>query len=58
MTSIVWQPEKFRGYHAALILTDHDEVDYATLVQETPLVVDTRNATTAITPEPGNVIKA
>jgi len=32
------------GYDAALIVTDHDGVDYAGLVAAMPLVVDTRNA--------------
>ena len=29
---------------AAIICTDHDDVDYALLVEHCPLVVDTRNA--------------
>ena len=33
------------SYEAALIVTDHDGVDYAALVAGVPLVVDTRNAT-------------
>jgi UDP-N-acetyl-D-glucosamine dehydrogenase len=42
--SIPW-PEAvaLRRYHAALIVTDHDGVDYAALVAEARLVVDTRN---------------
>jgi UDP-N-acetyl-D-glucosamine dehydrogenase len=35
-------------YDAALIVTDHDGVDYAALVAAAKLVVDTRNATKAI----------
>ena len=58
MTSIAWEPEKLANFDAVLILTDHDNVDYTTLVQEAPLVVDTRNATAAITPRPSNVIMA
>jgi len=42
--SIAWAPEALAGYHAGLIVTDHDEVDYATLVARLPLVVDSRNA--------------
>jgi len=34
-----------RGTDAAIILTDHDGVDWARLVRLVPLVVDTRNAT-------------
>ena len=33
------------SFQAALIVTDHDGVDYAALVAGVPLVVDTRNAT-------------
>lgn len=32
------------GFDCAIIVTDHDAVDYSRLVRETPLVVDTRNA--------------
>jgi UDP-N-acetyl-D-glucosamine dehydrogenase len=42
--SIDWQPEKFSdSFDAALVVTDHDKVDYARLVDS--IVVDTRNAT-------------
>ncbi|MCH7942672.1 MAG: nucleotide sugar dehydrogenase [Proteobacteria bacterium] len=43
--SIAWTPETLGGYDAALIVTDHDDVDYPTLVRESRLVVDSRNAT-------------
>jgi UDP-N-acetyl-D-glucosamine dehydrogenase len=44
--SIVWQPQAFAGsFDAALIVTDHDRVDYAELVGCLDLIVDTRNAT-------------
>src|SRR6516165_10451301 len=41
--SISWDPPAFEGYHAAVIVTDHDKLDYATLVARLKLVVDTRN---------------
>jgi UDP-N-acetyl-D-glucosamine dehydrogenase len=41
--SISWGPAVLAGYHAAVIVTDHDNVDYATLVDRLKLVVDTRN---------------
>ena len=41
---VAWDAAALPGYHAALIATDHDAVDYATLVARCPLVVDTRNA--------------
>ena len=42
---IVWSAEALRDYDAALICTDHDDVDYAAVVENCRLVVDTRNAT-------------
>jgi UDP-N-acetyl-D-glucosamine dehydrogenase len=44
--SISW--DKIAGYDAALIATDHDDVDHAALVRACDLVVDTRNATARI----------
>jgi UDP-N-acetyl-D-glucosamine dehydrogenase len=41
--SIAWEAERLAAYHAALIVTDHDEVDYGALVANLPLVVDSRN---------------
>lgn len=37
-------PENIATYDAALIATDHDDVDYGMLVDHAKLVVDTRNA--------------
>jgi UDP-N-acetyl-D-glucosamine dehydrogenase len=45
---ILPQPEKLRSYDAALIIADHDGVDYAALVENSRLVIDTRNATRQI----------
>jgi UDP-N-acetyl-D-glucosamine dehydrogenase len=58
MQSVPWDPDGLSGYAAALILTDHDSLDYETLVRRSPLVVDTRNVTAALTPAPDNVVKA
>lgn len=41
--SLDWQPNLFAEYHAALIATDHDGVDYDALVRHCPLVLDTRD---------------
>ncbi len=41
--SLAWSAEALHEYHAALIVTDHDAVDYAMLARESRLVVDTRN---------------
>jgi UDP-N-acetyl-D-glucosamine dehydrogenase len=43
---VEWAPDAFESrYDAALIVTDHDAVDYEGLVASLDLVVDTRNAT-------------
>jgi UDP-N-acetyl-D-glucosamine dehydrogenase len=42
--SVLWDVEAISGYDAALIVTDHDGVDYGALVEHAQLVVDTRNA--------------
>lgn len=43
--SVEWDPAKFSDYDLALISTDHDNVDWASLVDAVPVTVDTRNAT-------------
>jgi len=45
MKSVAWRPETFGAYDAALICTDHDNIDYGALVRSVGLVIDTRNAT-------------
>ncbi|WP_291297142.1 nucleotide sugar dehydrogenase [Elioraea sp.] len=42
--SVPWDLAAFGGYDAAMIVTDHDGLDYAGLLAAAPLVVDTRNA--------------
>ena len=42
--SRAWLPAEFKAYDAALIVTDHDCVDYRALADNTALIVDTRNA--------------
>ena len=42
--SIVWDKPKLKGFDAAVILTDHDDIDYAAVASEVPVIVDTRNA--------------
>jgi len=41
-------PQALRNADAVLILTDHDAVDYETVVRHARFVVDTRNATRAV----------
>jgi UDP-N-acetyl-D-glucosamine dehydrogenase len=47
--SVGWDAKTVAGFDAALICTDHDGVDYRVLVENCPLVVDTRNALKNIT---------
>ena len=42
--SLEWSPAIAKQHDAVLIVTDHDGVDYAALVEHARLVVDTRNA--------------
>jgi UDP-N-acetyl-D-glucosamine dehydrogenase len=45
MKSVKLTPKSIASYDCVLISTDHDAVNYETLVRHAPLVVDTRNAT-------------
>ncbi len=57
--SVPWQPETFAAdFDAALIVTDHDEVDYRGLGRSVDLIVDTRNAMQGVSSRSGNVVKA
>jgi UDP-N-acetyl-D-glucosamine dehydrogenase len=56
--SIAWEPKKLGDYDAALICTDHDNVDYETLAQNSRLIVDTRNAMKSVRAGRDKVIKA
>ena len=51
-------PESLRGFDAALICTDHDEVDYRLVAECCPLVVDTRNACAQAGIAAASVVKA
>lgn len=43
MTSVAFEEKELEAYDAAIIVTDHDCVDYAMLAKSIPLIVDTRN---------------
>ena len=54
-----WESVAITGdYYAAMIITDHDGVDYAALVKALPLVVDTRNACAKAGIKAETVVKA
>lgn len=42
--SLTFDPDNFARYDAALICTDHDDVDYAAIAAKCDLIIDTRNA--------------
>ena len=48
--SIALDPAAIADFDAVLIVTDHDNIDYARLVEVARLVVDTRNATRVAAP--------
>ncbi len=56
--SIVWNLQTIPAYHAVLIATDHDGIDYTGLIEHAQLIVDTRNACAAVGAYGLNVIPA
>ncbi len=47
--SIAWNRENLSHFDAVMITTDHDDVSYQEMVDWSQLVIDTRNATAAVT---------
>lgn len=58
MTSTELSPATLQACDAVLIATDHSTVDYAMVVAESSLIIDTRNATANIEKPSGRVVKA
>jgi UDP-N-acetyl-D-glucosamine dehydrogenase len=56
--SIPFDPSTLAQYDAALIATDHDSVDYQTLVDRSRLVIDARNACERFSVKSEKVAKA
>jgi len=48
--SIAWEAGALAVYDAAVIVTDHDQLDYDLLAAACPVIVDTRNAVRAVPP--------
>jgi UDP-N-acetyl-D-glucosamine dehydrogenase len=46
------------GYDLALIVTDHDGIDWSALVASSRIVVDTRNATRNVAESRDRIVKA
>lgn len=57
MESIEWNGHNFSQHDAVVVITDHDNVDYAHIGAHAPLVVDTRNVFARHT-VPAVVVKA
>jgi UDP-N-acetyl-D-glucosamine dehydrogenase len=58
MRSVPLTPEAVAKYDAVMILTDHTRVDYAAVVANAQLVIDTRNATKKVTRNRDRIVKA
>jgi UDP-N-acetyl-D-glucosamine dehydrogenase len=56
--SVGWTSALAASYDAALIVTDHDGVDYQAILDHAPLVVDTRNACRRAGAEASNLVLA
>ncbi|MGV1872245.1 nucleotide sugar dehydrogenase [Agrobacterium rosae] len=44
MKSVTWDQQTISAFDAVLVATDHDNVDYKSLSEWSPLIIDTRNA--------------
>lgn len=53
-----WKPVEFATYDAALIVADHDVVDYKEIARSARLVVDTRNACRRAGVTSANIVQA
>jgi UDP-N-acetyl-D-glucosamine dehydrogenase len=49
---------KLSRYDAVLVLTDHSSLDYAEIVRQSNLVIDTRNVTKKVSRNNEKVLKA
>jgi len=57
MKSVALTPKAIKAYDAVVIITDHDDIDYAMIAKHAKLVVDTRNTMAHVTKR-GNIVKA
>ncbi|VTR96339.1 udp-n-acetyl-d-glucosamine dehydrogenase : Nucleotide sugar dehydrogenase OS=Planctomyces limnophilus (strain ATCC 43296 / DSM 3776 / IFAM 1008 / 290) GN=Plim_4103 PE=3 SV=1: UDPG_MGDP_dh_N: UDPG_MGDP_dh: UDPG_MGDP_dh_C [Gemmata massiliana] len=58
MESVALTPESLASFDCVLIATDHTAYDYSWIVEHSPLVVDTRNATKKVAAGREKVVKA
>jgi UDP-N-acetyl-D-glucosamine dehydrogenase len=52
MKSVAWESAALASRDVVLILTAHASYDWAVIVRDAPLVIDTRNATGSLPPAP------
>ena len=57
LASVAFDEKTVSAFDAAMVITDHDAIDYSALVKWSRLVVDTRNATKAV-PDRARVVLA
>jgi len=57
LKSAALTPELLKKQDAVIIITNHDDIDYAMIAKHAPLVVDTRNALAGVSKR-GNIVKA
>jgi UDP-N-acetyl-D-glucosamine dehydrogenase len=58
MASQELTPEFLRSQDCVVIVTDHSAYDWARVVEQAPLVIDTRNATRGVRGAEGRVVRA
>jgi UDP-N-acetyl-D-glucosamine dehydrogenase len=58
MKSVPVTPARLKTYDCVVIATDHSDYDYAAIVKNAKLVVDTRNATAGVKGPKKNVVKS
>lgn len=58
LKSITLTKEALQTYDAVLMCTNHDDVNYDFIVENSKLIIDTRNATVNCSKEKGNIVKA
>jgi len=56
LKSIEWSRENLARYEAAIVATDHSNIDWQLLVDSVALVVDTRNALKGVRPSSGGLV--
>lgn len=58
MKSVTWDRQTVSAFDAVLVATDHDNIDYQSLAEWSPLIIDTRNAFAKRGIVAKNIIKA